>query len=1245
MFLTGYSYKMDNTLPEIKFRVGGTEYSVKVGTVTPETSLNAYLRDYLHLTGTKKLCFEGGCGSCIVAVEETVGDTKRVFAVNSCLVSVFSAHGWTIHTIETIGGPIDGYHPIQELLAKNNGSQCGFCSPGMVMNMYALNESGSKTQQEIEDAFGGNICRCTGYRPILHAFRQLASDANNKLGDIEDLKPCKKGKCLNQCKEKCTERRISYQFKDDDYIWIKVYTLPQVLLMISLLGTKTYMLVAGNTAKGVYRITTPPEVYIDVADVTELTSFSVTSTTLTLGGNVTLNNAIDIFNEVAEGNANFAFLTTITKHIALVANIPVRNIGTIAGNLMIKYYHNEFQSDIFLLLETFNAVLVIVDSLGTEVRVSPKEFLELDMDKRVIKQIVLTSLNSAYKYLTYKIMARAQNTHALVNAGFLLQMNYQTVVSARIVYGAINPQFVHASSLETFLPGKILFNNDVLRQAFQILDAEIQPDYVLPDPTPAFRKMLAISLFYKFVLNIAPADLITSRNKSGGSLLERPLSTGIQEFGTIPENYPVTEPIIKVEALAQCSGQAEYIFDMPDRPHQLYAALVTAEAMANSQILSVDTSAALATPGVVAYFGKDDVPGENSFTPTMGFFLIQEELFCSGRVQYYDQPIGIIVAQTHVLATKAAGLVEVTYSAPTQRPYLSIKDVLDANDTSRIHEATTIVAKNRGTDITHVITGQLNLGTQYHFHMESQCCNVVPTEDSIDLFPSTQWMHLSQVACAAALNIPTSRVNVKVRRLGGAFGGKITRNSLVSTACAVAAYKLNRPVKIWLPLQTNMSTIGKRYPLYTTYEVGVNDQGVIQYLEADLYSDFGVGGNEFIYLFLSDMFENCYDFSTWTFTTYTVSTDTHANCWTRAPGSLEGTAAIEHIMEHIAYTVNLDATAVKAANFDTVNSAKVVDLWDEMQTWAEISTRRQEIEAFNAANRWKKRGMSVVPMAWTLDLPINYSVLVSIFQGDGGVVICHGGIEMGQGINTKAIQSCAYKFGIPIDLINVKPSYNVIAPNSMLSGGSITSEAICFAILRACDTLIDRMAPIRESLGGDPAWVDLINACYSANIQLTASGFFSPKEPGFPSYVVYGVGSSEVEVDILTGQQVVLRYDMIEDTGESISPLIDIGQVEGAVAMGIGYYTTEQIITNEDGKILTNRTWNYTPPGPKDIPVNIRIKFPENNPNPNGVLRSKAIAEPPMCVTCSVPLAIRNAMASARAEADSSQPKFYPYDG
>nr|CAI5857543.1 unnamed protein product [Callosobruchus analis] len=526
--------------------------------------------------------------------------------------------------------------------------------------------------------------------------------------------------------------------------------------------------------------------------------------------------------------------------------------------------------------------------------------------------------------------------------------------------------------------------------------------------------------------------------------------------------------------------------------------------------------------------------------------------------------------------------------------------------------------------------------------MEVQCCQVVPTEDGLDLFPASQWMDLAQLAAAEALAIPTQTINVTVRRLGGGFGAKISRSALLSTAAALAAYKLRRPVKIWLPFITNMNLMGKRYPLLCRYEVAVNAQGVIQYLKADLYSDFGVGGNDTMDNLLVDSFQNTYVTDTWNFSTYQVTTDIHANTWARAPGTLEGMGSIESIFEQISYELNLDPVQVRLANTDKIKHAKIMDYWKDIQTWADIPARQQAINNFNKQNRWKKKGMSLIPMAWTLEFSANFSVLVSIVHGDGGIMVSHGGIEMGQGINTKVAQVTAFKFGVSLDKVQVKPSLNLVGVNSSTTGGSFTSEAVVYGVITACDTLIARMKPVRDEMK-NPTWEQLVAKCYSKNIQLTATGFFQPKSPGVQTYLIYGICATEVEVDILTGQKIIHRVDIIEDVGDSMSPLVDIGQTEGAFVMGIGYYTLEQCIFDSEGRLRSNRTWNYKVPGMMDIPVNYRIKFPQKNPNPVGILKSKAIGEPPACLSISVPLAIRRAIASAREEADPSQPKWVPF--
>lgn len=325
--------------------------------------------------------------------------------------------------------------------------------------------------------------------------------------------------------------------------------------------------------------------------------------------------------------------------------------------------------------------------------------------------------------------------------------------------------------------------------------------------------------------------------------------------------------------------------------------------------------------------------------------------------------------------------------------------------------------------------------------METQNCNVVPTEDGLEINPGSQWMDQIQLAVSKMLNIQQNKISCKVRRLGGAFGAKISRNGLISCATALAAWKLRKPVKASLSLKENLSSVGKRFPLSVDYEVGVNDAGIIQYLNADLYTDVGSISNEIPYSGILQIFVGSYMSDIYTVEMNAAVTDTPPNTWARAPGSCEGLGSIEAIMEHVATEINIDPLEFRLANL--ITDSPLVSYFNDMKTWANIDARKQEIIEFNQANRWKKRGLSVVPMTWFLELGGPFSVTVSIYHGDGSVQLSHGGIEMGQGINTKAAQVCAYKLGINLEKVVVIPSNSFVSPNNTTSGGSVTSEAVC----------------------------------------------------------------------------------------------------------------------------------------------------------------------------------------------------------
>lgn len=191
---------------------------------------------------------------------------------------------------------------------------------------------------------------------------------------------------------------------------------------------------------------------------------------------------------------------------------------------------------------------------------------------------------------------------------------------------------------------------------------------------------------------------------------------------------------------------------------------------------------------------------------------------------------------------------------------------------------------------------------------------------------------------------------------------------------------------------------------------------------------------------------------------------------------------------------------------------------------------------------------------------------VAIYHGDGSVTVSHGGIECGQGINTKAAQIAAFILGIPLELVTIKASNSETSPNAMYTAATVTSDSVCLATKKACEIILQRLRPIRDRLPLNATWKQIVEAAHNKFVDLTAKYTFIPSDN--KPYFVYGCACAEVEWDALTGNLQISRVDLIEDTGRSMSPLVDVGQVEGSFIMGLGYWLTEKYIYDRrTGKI------------------------------------------------------------------------------
>ncbi|XP_052742295.1 uncharacterized protein LOC112057810 [Bicyclus anynana] len=1248
-------------MTKVIFKINGVQYEAD-GKYSPDVSLNEYIRTVADLRGTKAMCHEGGCGACVVSVRAASPPTNEVktFAVNSCLVSVLSCHGWEVTTVEGIGNRTTGYHEVQSRLAKFNGTQCGYCTPGWVMNMYSLYTAKNKnlTAEEVENSFASNMCRCTGYRPIADAFKSFASDADdylkNKLIDLEDMAvfKCCGVKCKENCKhnKKLTQKVNGKYHKEDwcvienskndililkgaNYNWFKLFKLCDVFKTIA--QCDDYKLIAGNTGQGVYHITEYPKYVIDIFSVSELKGH-ILDVNLILGAGMPLTEMMEVFQKLSTENENFAYLKELYDHLDLVAHIPVRNIGTIGGNLYLKHLNNEFPSDLFLLFETVGGMITIAEESNKFCKITLSEFLKYDMKRKVILNVMLPPLSSTSKIKTYKIMPRSQNAHAILNAGvlFKFKQNLNVIEKATIVYGGVSPDFVHANKTEEVLVNQDPFTDETLQIALKSLQEEIDPVEAPPEPSTKYRKLLALALFYKAVLSLCPEGNINANYRSGGSAIKRHTSKGTQTYDTDEAIWPLNKPVPKLEALVQCSGEATFANDLSSQTNEVYGAFVTADVIPGSVLAGFDCTEALKIPGVTAFYTAKDIPGKNNFTPTnISIVRSEEEILCDHEVKFYGQPVAIIVANREKIANRAAKLVKVKYeSTPSKKPLLTVKSVLSSPEKSnRVSNDQVVEPTDVGHDTKKVISDELDFGTQYHYYMEPQTCVTVPTENGLDVYSSTQWLDLTSVAVAQCLNVPVNSVNVIVRRVGGAYGGKITRSAQIACASALVSHLHGKPCRFILSVEENMRIIGKRASTYCKFEAGVNDNGEIQYLNITYYQDNGCSNNETISPMTVLHFPNCYNSKRWRIEASSAITDTPSATWCRAPASTEGIAVTEYVMERIAHALGKDPIAVRLANMSKEDNP-IPDLIEQLKKDSDFDTRLEDVKLFNTNNRWRKRALKLMPMTYDLFYFGPFNCLITIYHGDGTVAITHGCTEMGQGINTKTAQVCAYALGIPLEKVSIMPSSSFTSPNCMPTGGSIGSECIAYACLKACEILMDRLKPIREELG-NPSWEDLVQEAYKRQVYLHASYMFTKDAP-VQNYDIYGVIALEVEVDILTGNHDVLRVDLLEDTGRSLNPEIDVGQIEGAFIMGLGYWTSEKTVYDDKtGKLLTDRTWTYKPPGIKDIPADFRIYFRRNSTNIHGVLQSKASGEPAFCLAAVITHALREAVRAARLDA------------
>ena len=1378
---------MTNFASDLRFFVNGQE--VVVAQPDPAVMLVDWLRSPdVGLTGTKKGCDQGGCGACTVMLSKWNPRTKAVerTSINSCLRPIAALDGMEITTTEGTGSSRTELSAVQYTIAKENGSQCGYCTPGFVMTMYsvlAADPNRKATQREIEGLFDGNICRCTGYRSILYGMRHFASDFGP-----EDQKHCLKTVVdpAEDYKHPTTltvtpppfptslqTAPRALHFSRAGYHWYRPLTLAGVHAILEQHpDSKNVKLVGGNTGVGVYSTyVEDPHVLIDVSLVPELHGVDATEDGLVVGAATTYSEFLAELQTLrktvsADRRSGVDALHYMAHH---TAGTIVRNAATLAGNTMLVVRHVDsgepFPSDLFTALSALNADVHV--SVAGVVRTLPILDFAADYqtdpelrDNAVLVRYSLPWTRSRELMRTYKTALRKENAHSIVNAGMRVRFGTnKKVAEASIILGGIGPVAFHAASAENAIAGNA-WTPETLQKALAALRKDVEQNIAankarmsgLIDEgfTNTYKLHLAESYLYQYWIwiaeQVAPRT-VPREVRSAATRAERAVSKGTQHYEKDIKEYPVNMPYIKLGAFLQATGEARYTHDLPLPRKGVQAAAVTSmQARAtytyrtpkkkNATVADVVAYLRAEYDGFLDYVTAADIPKGGTNGAQFGsdkqkpLGVVADPYFATGSVANYGQCIGLVLANDEVLAQRIAQFVAgecINYQV--QNPILEIDPKYMYQDQdgypnhiwkiqrpgSELGWVGEKKASVGGIDC-RVVTGKQYAGSQLHYYMETQACLAIPGEhNELEMRPSTQSPDDITSAVSGVLQIPANAIDVKIQRVGGGYGGKTTRPPWVAAATSVAAWKHNRPVRLAVRRENDSAMIGHRHPVAADYAIAIgtgkdnpDNKGRILGLSTNFLID---GGSTYDCSFIvSDCLQlrcdTAYEVPNYETSSDVCQTNKASNTAYRSMGLIQAMLAQEDAVESGALAIGMLAEDVRGKNLyrigDTTPYGEVLDycimdnVWERIRKRCHFDRRLKAVNEFNAANRWKKRGISMIPIKYASGYNAVFleqgGALIEVFDQDATVLVRTGGVEIGQGLNIKLVQIAAKELNVPIEIIELAPTDTQVVPNPVSTGASTGTAFNGGAVKEACRDLRSRLeqyamgllelhgagwckqnfinfwdyeegwrAPVTTKYGPSTIWNQLITMANQDRVNLSAqvrfqeeggtgvdtglifkSGFTKPETVNWFTDFTYSAACTEVEIDVLTGETTVLRSDVLYDVGDSINPAIDIGQVEGAFVQGLGYVLSEEVIFQPDGPnkgaLNTDNTWRYKMPATTSIPIEFHVDlFPRSDDqgipqNPRDLYSSKEVGEPPLVLAITAYFAVKRAILAARRD-------------
>jgi xanthine dehydrogenase large subunit len=716
------------------------------------------------------------------------------------------------------------------------------------------------------------------------------------------------------------------------------------------------------------------------------------------------------------------------------------------------------------------------------------------------------------------------------------------------------------------------------------------------------------------------------------------------------------------------SGEALYIDDIPEVRGTLYAAIGISE-RAHARLKSVDLARVAAAPGVVAVVTARDIPGKNDYGPVVA----DDPIFATALVQYHGQSLFAVAATSVGAARRAARLAHVEYEdlVPNVTAEAALADrsfVLPTERLVRGEPRAAIAAAP------HHLAGRIRIGGQEQFYLEGMIAYAVPKEDGTMLvYSSTQHPGEVQHQVAHALARPAKDIVVECRRMGGGFGGKESQPGLFACVAALLAQKTRRPVKVRVDRDDDMTITGKRHDFVTEYEAGFDDGGRITGIEFVLASRCGYSADLSGSINDRAMLhsDNCYFLENVGITSYRCKTNTQSNTAFRGFGGPQGMLGVEGVLDDIARHLGADPLDVRKANFYGTRERNVThygqpvvdnvihEIVADLEASADYRARRDAIRAFNATSRFVKRGIALTPVKFGISFTATHlnqaGCLLHVYT-DGSVMLNHGGTEMGQGLFIKVAQVVAEELSIDVDRVRITASDTSKVPNASATAASSGSDMNGKAAQAAAGKIKARLAAFAAKHFGvaqdavtfrnnhvhagerSLPFNELVKLAYFARVSLSATGYYRTPKIGYDRktwtgmpfyYFCYGAAVSEVAIDALTGENRLLRVDILHDVGKSLNPAVDMGQIEGGFIQGVGWLTTEELWWNEKGKLMTHAPSTYKIPVAGDVPAQFNVRIYESGINAeDSIFRSKAVGEPPLMLAFSTLHAIRDAIAS-----------------